>query len=105
MITVDDVYHAMVALLNEGRSPSANAILGTLGRGNKGTVLKLREEASARLKQEGRAIDPTAEFLAAADPVMRKLWTAARAPADRTGRIKAAAAVGPPQFGSGGRRP
>jgi hypothetical protein len=80
-VTADDVYDAIVRIRQMGRRDSADAIIEITG-GSKGTVLRLRRDAYERLKAEGYAADPTAGFVSAADPLIRKLWNVARQQAE-----------------------
>ena len=84
--TSDKVYKALVELMDEGGSISADAILERMGVGNKGTVLKERGAALARLKEEGRETGPTTTFLAATDTLLRKLWTTVQQQANLAAR-------------------
>lgn len=75
--TPQAVEDACRKLLDEGKPLSAANILATVG-GSKQTVLEVRKAVIAKLTEEGRGIDPSAAFHAAADPLLRKLWALGR---------------------------
>ncbi len=50
--------------------------------GSKQTVLEVRKEVIAKLMEDGHTIDPSAAFQAAADPLVRKLWSIGRQQAE-----------------------
>ena len=75
--TPQAVEDACRKLLEEGKPLSAANILARVG-GSKRTVLEERKVVLAKLTEEGRAIDPSAAFHAAADPLLRKLWILGR---------------------------
>jgi multidrug efflux pump subunit AcrA (membrane-fusion protein) len=73
----------VVELLDGGRLPSADVLLARFGRGNKRTMLNLRDAAYSRLQAEGRTTDPMAEISAAAAPVLKRLMEVANRQAER----------------------
>jgi hypothetical protein len=79
--TSQAVEDACRKLLAEGKPLSAANILARVG-GSKQTVLETRRAVLAKLTEEGRAIDPSAAFHAAADPLLRKLWSLGRQQAE-----------------------
>lgn len=83
MASADEVYAAVVELLDGGRLPSADVLLARFGRGNKRTMLNLRDAAYSRLQAEGRTTDPMAEISAAAAPVLKRLMEVANRQAER----------------------
>jgi outer membrane murein-binding lipoprotein Lpp len=79
--TFEAVHDACRTLLDDGKPLSATNILAKVG-GSKQTVLEVRKEVIAKLMEDGHMIDPSAAFQAAADPLVRKLWSIGRQQAE-----------------------
>lgn len=90
-LDADEVYTAVVELLDSGRLPSADVLLAKFGRGSKRTMLNLRDAAYARLQAEGRTTDPMAEISTAAAPLLKRLMEVANRQAERVYASRVAA--------------